>query len=224
MSRRTISVTDPIQDYILDVSLREHPALLQLREATARLDEADMQISPEQGQFMSLLVRLIGAKRALEVGVFTGYSALAVALSLPQDGTLVACDVSEEWTSIGKKHWQDAGVDARIDLRLGPAVETLEALVRSGAAGTFDFAFIDADKLNYDRYYELCLMLVRAEGLLVIDNVLWDGKVVDAAVDDEETEAIRRLNKKIHADERVDHSLIPVADGLTLARKRNTAM
>lgn len=220
MSNRTIQVTDALYQYILDVSSREHDTLAALRAETARMPRAGMQISPEQGQFMALLVRLLGAKKTLEVGTFTGYSALAVALALPADGQVEACDVSDEWTSVGRRYWQQAGVAEKITLRLGPAADTLQSLLDAGETGTFDFAFIDADKVNYDRYYELAIRLVRPGGLIAIDNVLWGGSVIDPADQDEDTVAIRALNEKLHRDERVDLSLLPLGDGLTLARKR----
>lgn len=220
MARRTISLTDQLYDYILAVSLRESELLERLRHETAQLPRAQMQISPEQGQFMALLIKLIGAKRALEVGVFTGYSSLCVALSLPEDGQLIACDISKEWTSTAQRYWQEAGVAHKIDLRLAPATETLGKLVEDGQSNSFDFAFIDADKKSYNEYYEYCLQLVRPEGLIAIDNVLRHGMVVDDAIQDENTKAIRALNKKLHKDSRVDISLIPIADGLTLVRKR----
>ena len=191
-----------------------------LREETASMEEANMQIGPEQGQFMTLLVELMGARNALEVGTFTGYSALAVALGLPDGGCLVACDVSEEWTAIGRRYWEEVGVAHKIDLRLAPALETLDGLLAEGRAGTFDFAFIDADKEGYDAYYERALKLMRTGGLIVLDNTLWEGKVADPAVTDGDTEAIRILNRKLVGDERVTLSLLPVGDGLTLARKR----
>lgn len=219
MSSRTIQVTEAIDSYIHAVSLREAEVLKRLRAETARIKFAGMQISPEQGQFMALLVRLIGARRTLEVGTFTGYSALAVALALPADGQVVACDVSKEWTDIGRRYWQEAGVAAKIDLRLAPAVETLDRLIREGAA-PFDFAFIDADKENYDNYYERALKLVRPGGIIAIDNVLWNGAVADPKRTDSETRAIDALNRKIHADARVDFSLLPIGDGLTVARRR----
>jgi predicted O-methyltransferase YrrM len=224
MSRKTLPLDERLYEYLIRVSLREHSVQTELREVTARLEEADMQISPEQGQFMALLVRMLGARRALEVGVFTGYSALCVALALPEDGTLVACDVSEEWTSIGRKYWRKAGIEHRIDLRIGPALETLQRLVDSDGAGTFDFAFIDADKLSYPHYYELCLRLLRPGGVVAIDNVLWDGKVADDSVDDPEKLTIAAFNKMVHDDGRVDITLVPIADGLTLARKREVAV
>ena len=220
MTRRTKALTDDVYDYLLRVSLREPDVLRELREETANLERSEMQIGPEQGQLMALLVELIGARRTLEIGTFTGYSALVVAMALPPDGRVVACDVSEEWTSIARRYWAKAGVSEKIDLRLGPARETLEALLRQGRGDEFDFAFIDADKANYDAYYELCLRLVRPGGLIAVDNVLWSGKVVDTAVKDDDTEAIRRLNAKLASDERVTLSLLPVGDGLTLARRR----
>jgi caffeoyl-CoA O-methyltransferase len=219
MSSRTIQVTEAIDSYIHAVSLREAEVLKRLRAETAPIKFAGMQISPEQGQFMALLVRLIGARRTLEVGTFTGYSALAVALALPADGQVVACDVSKEWTDIGRRYWQEAGVAGKIDLRLAPAVETLDRLIQEGAA-PFDFAFIDADKENYDSYYERALKLVRPGGIIAIDNVLWNGAVADPRRTDAETRAIDALNRKIHADARVDFSLLPIGDGLTVARRR----
>lgn len=220
MTTKNLHLTDRLNDYILDHSLREHPLLARLREETSHHARAQMQISPVQGQFMQLLVRLLQARRTLEIGVFTGYSSLAVALALPKDGQVVACDVSEEYTAIARQFWHEAGVADQIDLRLAPAIETLDLLVSSGAAGTFDFAFIDADKVNYRHYYERSLELVRPGGLIVLDNVLWGGAVADPSATDADTEALRALNAFLHADSRIDLSLIPVADGLTLARKR----
>jgi predicted O-methyltransferase YrrM len=220
MSNRTIQVTDALYDYILATSSREEPALRALRHETARMPRAGMPISPEQGQFMALLMRLMGAKRTLEVGVFTGYSALAVARALPEDGRIEAFDVNEEWTSMARRHWDAAGVGHKIHLTLGPASAGLEALLARGEADRYDFAFIDADKANYDTYYELALKLVRPGGLIAIDNTLWGGSVADQADQDVDTVAIRALNAKIHRDERVDVSLLPVGDGLTLARRR----
>lgn len=220
MSNRTIDLTDDLYDYILQVSLREPPLLARLREATKAVPFAAMQISPEQGQFMRLLVELIGARRTLEVGTYTGYSALSVALSLPPDGQVVACDISDEYTAVGRPYWAEAGVTEKIDLRLGPAAETLDALIAEGAAGRFDFAFIDADKTNYLKYYEQALVLVRQGGLIAIDNVLWNGAVVDFADESDDTLAIRALNAKLADDARVSLSLVPIGDGLTLARKR----
>ena len=220
MSNRTIDLTDDLYDYLLQVSLREPPLLARLREATKAVPFAAMQISPEQGQFMRLLVELIGARRTLEVGTYTGYSALSVALSLPPDGQVVACDISDEYTSVGRPYWAEAGVAEKIDLRLGPAAETLDALIAEGGAGRFDFAFIDADKTNYLKYYEQALVLVRQGGLIAIDNVLWNGAVVDLADESDDTLAIRALNAKLADDARVSLSLVPIGDGLTLARKR----
>ncbi len=220
MSKTSTPIDETLEQYIRDISLREHPVLDELRQVTAELEESNMQIAPEQGQFMAMLVRLIGARRTIEVGVFTGYSALAVALALPDDGSVVACDVSEEWTEIGRRHWRKAGVEHKIDLRIAPAVDTLDRLLADGQSESFDFAFIDADKPNYAEYYERCLRLVRAGGLIAIDNVLWDGEVVNHDNMDPETEAIRAMNKLLQHDERVDISLVPIADGLTLARKR----
>lgn len=220
MSNKTLPLTDDLYKYLLAVSLREPEVLRRLREETASHPQSNMQIAPEQGQFMALLVRLIGARTTLEVGVFTGYSSLAVALALPPDGSIVACDVSEEYTAIARRYWQEAGVSEKIDLRIAPAVETLDALLDAGRADAFDFAFIDADKESYDAYYERTLRLLRPGGLMVIDNVLKGGTVVDPSNTTPPVEAIRALNEKLHHDERIDLSLIPVADGLTLARKR----
>ncbi len=220
MSARTIALTDKVYDYLLANSLREPPLLARLREETAVMPAANMQFGPEQGQFMALLVELIGARRTLEVGTFTGYSALSVALALPADGRVVACDISEEFTAVARRYWAEAGVADKIDLRLGPAVETLDALIAEGLSGAFDFMFIDADKQGYDAYYERGLALLRPGGLIAIDNVLWNGAVADPARQDKETRAIRALNRKVQADERVGISLVPIGDGLMLARKR----
>jgi len=220
MSRTTTGMTEDLRGYLIASSVRESALLTQLREETASLPAGGMQISPEQGQLMRLLVELTGAKRCLEVGTFTGYSALCVAMALPADGTLICCDVNAEWTGIGRRYWQEAGLDHKIDLRLAPATETLEALIADGQAGSFDFAFIDADKGNYDRYYEAALTLLRPGGLIGVDNVLWGGSVINAAKQDEDTLAIRALNAKIAKDERVTPAMIPIGDGLTLARKR----
>ena len=219
MSDRTLNLDDTLYQYLLDVSLREHPVLAELRAVTHRHPLARMQISPEQGQFMALLVRLIGARRTIEIGVFTGYSALAVALALPHDGCVVACDISQEFTDVGRSHWEKAGVAGKIDLRLAPALDTLDRLIAAGQSGRFDFAFIDADKTGYDAYYERCLTLLRAGGLIAIDNVLWGGRVARPAEDDD-TAAIQALNRKLQRDARVDLSMLPISDGLTLARKR----
>jgi predicted O-methyltransferase YrrM len=219
MSNRTINLDDKLYQYLLDVSLREEPLLKALREETAMLPKKIMQISPDQGQFMALLAKMIGARRCIEVGVFTGYSSLVVAMALPGDGQIIACDVSEEWTSIAQRYWQEAGVDQKIQLHLAPATQTLQTLIDEGQAGQFDFSFIDADKVNYPAYFELVLQLLRPGGVVVIDNVLWDGAVIDPLIQDEDTVALRRLNKALLHDERVDISMIPVGDGLTLARK-----
>lgn len=220
MTNRSISLTDSLYQYLLAVSLREPDLLRQLREETASYPNARMQIAPEQGQFMALLARLMGARRCLEVGVFTGYSSLAVALALPEGGRIVACDVSEEWTMVARRYWAAAGVAHKIDLRLAPALETLTALLAAGEAGGFDFAFLDADKENYARYFELLLALVRPGGLIVADNTLWSGRVVDPANDEPSTVALRRFNGQLHRDKRVDLSLVPIGDGLTLALRR----
>jgi len=220
MTNRSISLTDSLYEYLLSVSLREPHLLRRLREETAALPNARMQIAPEQGQFMALLVQLAGARRCLEVGVFTGYSSLAVALALPDDGRIVACDVSEEWTTVARRYWSAAGVAHKIDLRLAPALETLAGLLGAGEAGSYDFAFLDADKENYPSYYERLLELLRPGGLIVADNTLWSGRVADPANDEASTVALRRFNEQLHRDERIDLSLVPIGDGLTLARKR----
>jgi len=220
LSRTFTPLSEPLYDYLLANSLREPKALARLREETAKEPMAQMQIAPDQGQFMAFLVRLTGARRALEVGTYTGYSALAVALALPAGGHLVALDRSAEWTAIAERHWLKAGVSDKITLMLGEALRSLDELIAEGEAGRFDFAFIDADKENYDAYYERCLMLVRTGGLIAIDNVLWNGAVADPTAHDADTEAIRRLNAKLKDDERIDLSLVPIADGLTLARRR----
>ncbi len=220
MSNQTINVDDALYQYVLDVSLRESPVLRELRDKTMQLAQANMQISPEQGQFMALLTRLLGVQRYVEVGVFTGYSSLAVAASMPADGYILACDVSEEWTSIAQPYWQDAGVEHMIDLRLAPALQTLDAVLAEGQQGSYDFGFIDADKANYQHYYERVLQLLRPGGLVAIDNVLWGGSVIDTDKNDADTAAIREFNLALKDDKRVDISLVPIGDGLTLARKR----
>ncbi|NDJ21847.1 SAM-dependent methyltransferase [Nostoc sp. B(2019)] len=220
MPKQTIGLDNKLYNYLLSASLREPEILQKLRQETASHPSSGMQISPEQGQFMALLVQLIGAKKTLEVGVFTGYSSLCVALALPADAQIIACDVSEEFTAIARRYWQQAGVAHKIDLRLAPALETLDQLLATGQAETFDFAFIDADKENYDGYYERSLQLVRPGGLIAIDNVLWSGQVANPQIQDESTQSIRALNEKLHYDERVTLSLVPIADGLTLALKR----
>jgi predicted O-methyltransferase YrrM len=213
-------LNDRLYEYLLSVSVREPDVLAKLRAETAQMTMSAMQIAPDQGAFMALLVQLMGAKKTLEVGVFTGYSSLCVALALPPEGKIVACDVSQEYTDIARRYWQLAGVAQKIDLRIAPALETLDRLLAQGQAGTFDFAFIDADKGNYDAYYERSLQLIRPGGLIAIDNVLWGGSVIDPQKQDEDTLAIRALNAKLHQDERVTLSLLSIADGLTLALKR----
>ena len=220
MTNRSIPLTDSLYEYLLSVSLREPELLLRLREETAALPNARMQISPEQGQFMALLARLLGAKRCLEVGVYTGYSSLSIALALPPEGRIVACDLSEPWTAIARRYWKEAGVEHRIDLRLGPALATLDSLLANGEAGGYDLAFLDADKEEYVAYYERALQLVRAGGLVIVDNTLWSGRVADPEVADADTVALRHFNEHLHRDERVDLSLVPIGDGLTLARRR----
>lgn len=219
MSRRTTPLTDELYDYFLEVSLRESDTLRRLREETGKLENASMQISPEQGQLMTLLVRLMRADTALEIGTFTGYSALCVAMGLPDDGRLIACDIDEEWPSFGRRYWSEAGVAHKIEFRPGPASETLTALIDEGAEGAFDFVFIDADKKGLDDYYEKSLRLVRRGGLIAVDNTLWHGKVVDPDVLDDATQAIRGFNAKVVDDTRVALSLVPIGDGLTLLRK-----
>ncbi len=219
MTNKSLGLSDRLYDYLVAVSVREPDVLTQLRQETASHPMSQMQIAPEQGQFMALLIQLLGAKKTLEIGVFTGYSALVVALALPEEGRVVACDVSEEYTAIARRYWAQAGVAHKIDLRLAPALETLDQLLAAGEANTFDFAFIDADKSGYDAYYERSLALVRSGGLIAIDNVLWSGRVADPAVTDNRTEKIRALNQKLHDDDRVSLSLVPIGDGLTLARK-----
>lgn len=206
--------------YLLNTSVREPEIARRLRDETQQLENAQMQIGPDQGQFMQLLVQVLRAQKTLEVGVFTGYSALWVALGLPADGRVIACDISEEYTAVARRYWKQAGVDQKIDLRLGPALKTLDDLLKAGQAGTFDFAFIDADKTNYENYYERALQLLRAGGLIAIDNTIWSGKVADPDEQDADTVAIRRLNEKLLRDERVTLSMLTVGDGLTLAMKR----
>lgn len=220
MTARSFYLPDFIDKYIVDTTLRDTPVLRDLREETAKMPAARMQTGPDQVQFMQLLVRLIGARRCIEVGVFTGYSALGVALALPDDGCIVACDVSEEYTSIARRYWERAGVADKIDLYLAPATQTLDALLQAGEAGRYDFAYIDADKTGYDAYYERCLQLVRPNGLITIDNVLWGGDVAAPDVADEDTVALRKLNEKIGRDDRVDASLLPLGDGLMIVRKK----
>jgi caffeoyl-CoA O-methyltransferase len=220
MSNRTIELTPALYHYLLEVSLREDEVGRRLREETLHLPEADCEISPEQGQFMALLLRAIGARHVLEVGTFTGYSALVMAQALGPQGRIVTCDRSEEWTAVARRYWAEAGVQDRIELRLGDAGATLGQLLTEGMADRFDFAFIDADKENDAAYFEQCLVLVRPGGLIAVDNTLWSGRVIDPKRTDADTVAIRAFNKALLADERVDLTLVPIADGLTLARRR----
>lgn len=219
MSTKTFFLPDRLYDYLLSVSMREPEVLRQLREETARDPRAHMQIAPEQGQFMAFLVRLMGARRAIEIGVYTGYSSLWVALALAPGGRLVACDVNERWTAVARRYWAEAGVADKVELRLAPAVETLDRLLAERQAGTFDFVFIDADKGAYVDYYERALQLLRPGGMVAFDNVLWAGDVADPAMQDRDTVAIRMLNEKLHGDARIALSLVPIGDGLTLAMK-----
>lgn len=219
MSDQTLNLTPALYQYLLQHSLHEVDVLKKLRAETAKLPMARMQISPEQGQFMALLVTLLNAKKTIDIGTFTGYSALVVALALPENGKIIACDMNEETADIAKHFWQQAGVANKISLRLAPASDTLQTLLAQGEAGTFDFVFIDADKENYANYYELSLQLLRPGGLIAVDNVLWGGSVIDENITDSSTQAIRALNKVIHADERVMMCMLPIGDGLTLARK-----
>lgn len=220
MSRRTTPLTGDLYDYFLEVSLRESDVLRRLREETGRLEKGEMQISPEQGQLMTMLVDLMGARRALELGTFTGYSTLCIALGLPDDGEVIACDIDEEWPSFGRRYWAEAGVSDKIEFRPGRANDTLDAMLSEGKASHFDFAFIDADKRNLQEYYEKCLELVRPGGIISVDNTLWHGKVADPEVTDEDTMAVRGFNAFVTDDERVDLSLVPIGDGLTLLKKR----
>jgi len=220
MPSKYISLDQGLYDYVLNSSLRESSVLTELRAETATLPLAVMQIAPEQGQFMAMLIKLLGARRAIEVGVYTGYSALAVADALPDDGLLIACDINADTAAIAQRYWQQAGVDHKIDLRLAPAAETLQTLLDEGQAESFDFAFIDADKTGYRDYYELCLTLLRPGGLVVVDNVLWGGAVLNAQTDDADTRAIQRFNAQLRDDQRVELSMLSVADGLSLIRKR----
>jgi predicted O-methyltransferase YrrM len=219
MSDKTIGLDDRLSAYLRSVGLREPEILQRLRTHNAEYPQGHMQICPEQGQLMAMLVRLLGAKRIIEVGVFTGYSSLAMALALPADGLVVACDVDQVATDVARSYWQQAGVTDQIDLRIAPALDTLQCLVAEGAAGTFDLAFIDADKANYPEYYELCLALVRSGGVVLLDNVLWYGQVADPSVTDKRTTILRELNLKIHQDQRVELVMLPLGDGLTIARK-----
>ncbi len=217
MSTGVLNLTTDLRDYIWEKGMNEHPVLKELRAETAELPESMMQICPEQGALMANIIRIMSAKRTIEIGAFTGYSTLVVALALPEDGEIVACDISKEWTSVGKKKWEQARVRDKIDLRIAPALETLEDLLAEGQEGTFDFAFIDADKTNYLNYYQKCLKLVRRGGVIAIDNVLWSGAVIKNDVNDVDTVAIRELNDYLVRDERVALSMVPVGDGLTIA-------
>jgi O-methyltransferase len=216
---RPTPMTDSLYEYVLSVSLREPATLRALREETSKLSEAEWQIAPEQGPFLAMIVQLMGAKQCLEVGTFTGYSAAWVASVLPADGRMICCDISETYAEIARKYWAKSGVAGKIDLRVAPALDTLNELLTTGRAGAFDYAFIDADKANYDAYYEMCLQLIRPGGLIAIDNTLWDGKVANPTVTDADTVAIRALNAKLFSDRRVSLSFLPFADGLTLGRK-----
>ena len=220
MSNKTFTMSDTLGAYMQSVSLREPDVLTHLREETSRLSMSMMQIAPEQGQFMQLLVKALGIRRAIEVGVFTGYSTLCVALAMPDDGRIVACDINKKWTDIAQRYWKEAGVDNKIELRLAPALETLDTLIGEQLQNKFDFAFIDADKEGYKDYYERALALIRPGGLIAIDNTLWNGNVADESNQTESTQAIRDINRHLHTDERVDISLLPIGDGLTLALKR----
>lgn len=218
MSSRTLQLNDELYAYLLGASLRETGPQSALRELTQSQPLANMQIAPEQGQFMAMLVKLTGASRILEIGTFTGYSALSMAMALPQGGSITCCDISEEWTDIARPFWQQAGVEAKIDLRIAPALDTLDQLLVSAGESSYDMAFIDADKANYPHYYERCLQLVRPNGLIMFDNTLWGGSVADESVNDEDTVALRKLNRALHQDKRIDLSMLPLGDGLTLAR------
>lgn len=220
MTGKTIAMTDDLYAYLQAVSLREPPLLRRLREETANDPMARMQIAPEQGQFMGWLTELMGVERAIEIGVYTGYSSLCIASAMAEQGRLIACDLDEQWTATARRYWEEARVSHKIDLQIAPALDTLDQLIDAGHEQRYDLIFIDADKTNYDNYYERALRLLRAGGVVMIDNVLWSGRVADPDARDEDTLAIRALNEKIHQDERVSLSLLPVADGLTLARKR----
>lgn len=220
MSSDTLQLTPHLYEYLHSVSLREPEVLQQCREETAQHPRAAMQISPEQGQFMALLVKLLNVRKVIEIGVFTGYSSTAMALAMPEDGQIDGCDIDEGFTAIGRKYWKLAGIEKKINLHLAPALDSIQKFKEVGNSGTYDLAFVDADKANYIHYYEGCLELIRPGGLILVDNVLWDGYVADSSYDDPDTEGIRKLNLHLHQDERVDISMLPVGDGLTLARKR----
>jgi predicted O-methyltransferase YrrM len=220
MPAEDLTISDHLWEYMRRVTLREPEVLRRLREETASDPRASSQISPEQGQFMALLIHLMGARRTIEVGVYTGYSSLSVALALPEDGRIIACDINEPWTTVARRYWREAGVERKIDLRLGPALKTLDDLIASGQGNRFDFVFIDADKPNYANYYERALVLLRPGGLIAVDNVLWYGRVIDSKVRDADTRAIRAFNEQLKGDERVWLSMLPMRDGLTLACKK----
>lgn len=220
MTLRTITLTDQLHEYLLSVSLRETDIQKKCRIETSELEAADMQIAPEQGQFMSILIKLIGAANILEIGVFTGYSSLWMVSAMGAEGRLTACDISTEWISQAKKYWKQAGIEKQINLRLAPAIETLDLLISQNQAEAYDLCFIDADKENNQNYYEKCLTLTRPGGIILFDNVLWDGKPADETIIDPDTSAIRELNTYLHHDKRIDLTLVPIGDGLTIARKR----
>ena len=221
MANKTLNLDENLYAYLHRVSLREPKVLRKLREATEKEEQANMRSAPEQGQFMAMLLKLIDATRVIEVGTFTGYGTLWMAQALPADGEIITCDVSERWTFVARRFWEEAGVLDKVRLELGPAIDTLDLLLANGEADAFDFAFIDADKVNYDGYFERCLKLVRPGGIIAVDNVLWGGSVIDAANKEESTEAIRAFNLKLADDKRIELSMLPLADGLTLAVKRS---
>ena len=220
MSSSTIGLSEDLRKYLLGVSCRESKTLKGLRKETFQLKESQMQISPEQGSFLALLVKVLSAKKTLDIGVFTGYSSLVVADALPDDGVVIACDTSEEWTNIARKYWKIASVNNKIQLELAPAIKTLDKLIEKGDQGTFDFSFIDADKINYQNYLERSLVLLKPGGVVAIDNVLWGGKVLDKQDNEPATRAIRKFNEKLKDDDRVLISMVPIGDGLTLAFKK----
>jgi predicted O-methyltransferase YrrM len=219
VDKQFINVDKNLYEYVLSVSLRESETLRRLREETANDSMSILQITPDQGQLLALLVKAVGASRVLEIGTYTGYSALCMAEALPENGRLITCDISVEWTDVGRRYWQEAGLDDKIELRIGPAVDTLEALLADGQEQRFDMAFIDADKVNYCNYYDLAMKLVRPGGLILVDNTLWKGRVADDSVQDADTRAIRAANARIYDDSLVDVSVNPVGDGLTLVYK-----
>jgi predicted O-methyltransferase YrrM len=220
MSNKTMGMSDELAAYVLEFGTREPDVLARLREETAGIPQHDMQIAPEEGALLALLVEVIRARRCIEVGTFTGYSSTAIALALPADGRVVCCDISADWTSVARRYWEEAGVAGKIDLHVAPADQTLDQLLADGQEEAFDLAFIDADKTGYDGYYERLLRLVRPGGLIALDNTLWGGEVIDQRADDEDTRAIRAVNAKLAADERITVCMLPVADGVTLARRR----